>query len=521
MKQTLLKTSAIIFLLNAFSFFAAAQSNSYVVFSEGKKIMTEDFELEKTADGWLKLKSSLGNSKVETIAKPSEPKSFSVEQQGTKVMSLEFGNGTAKISTLGQAEKTIPTKAKVILENNVWSHYILLLQSYNLIKGGKQSFNFFLPSMALEFPLSLQKTNSRIVSDNDKNFLVNDYEIVSNAAGLKIKITADENKIPLLIEIPAQRIKVVRKDFETVLDKLSVNEKKSFNGEFTSEEVSFPNDKISLGGTLTIPKSEKKSFPAAIIITGSGGQDRDGTTTANIYKHIAESLSKAGVAVLRVDDRGVGKSAITKEQAEATSYFSLISDTRAAIDFLSKRPEIDEQKIALVGHSEGVGTAIYLAGEDKRVAAIALLAGVSTTLDKVVIEQSLYQLAKGETVDAANPPNSQIVQFLMKMFADAKLPENANNPRFAYFRDHLNFNPLLLTPKVKCPVLILQGERDSQVLSYHAISLANSLVQSGNKNVVLRILPNLTHLFNSAENQNVSEEMLYDLQMWANITLKP
>lgn len=521
MKQNLLKTSAIIFLITLFSFFVQAQSNSYVVFSEGNKVMTEDFEFEKTADGLLKLKSSLGNAKIETISKPSELKSFVIEQQGTKAMSIDFDNGTAKVFKLGQPEKSLPTKAQVILENNVWSQYILLLASYDSVKLGKQNFNFLLPSLGMEFPLSLQKTNSRKISVNDKNIAVDDYEIVSDTAGLKVKITADENKIPLLIEIPTQRIKVVRKDFEGVIDKLSLNEKKSFNGEFTSEEVSFPNDKINLGGTLTIPKSDKKSFPAAIIISGSGTQDRDGAATANIYKHIAESLSKAGVAVLRVDDRGIGKSAITKEQAEATSYFSLISDTQAAIDFLSKRPEIDAKKITLVGHSEGVGTALYLAGEDSRVAAIVLLAGISTTLDKVVIEQSLYQLAKGETIDAANPPSPQIVLFLIKMFADAKLPENANNPRFAYFREHLNFNPLLLTPKVKCPVLILQGERDSQVLAYHAVNLATSLAQSGNKNVALRVLPNLTHLFNSAENPNVSEEMLYALQVWANSTLKP
>jgi dipeptidyl aminopeptidase/acylaminoacyl peptidase len=71
------------------------------------------------------------------------------------------------------------------------------------------------------------------------------------------------------------------------------------------------------------------------------------------------------------------------------------------------------------------------------------------------------------------------------------------------------------------PVLILQGERDAQVLAYHAIQLATSLTQAGDKNVSLRILPNLGHLFNSVEDANISETMLYDLQTWADKTLKP
>gem|GEM_PF-1252706 len=512
---------AITTLILTYATFANAQNGGYVVFLNGKKAMTEDFVLEKMTDGLMKLTSNINGAKIVTIAKPNQPQSFILEQQNTKVISADFQNGTAKVFILGKSELAVPSKASVILENNVWSQYILLLESYDSAKSGKQEFRFFLPSMALEFPLNLQKINSRTILLNGKNIAVDDYELVSEAANFKVKITADANKIPLLIEIPTQQVKVVKQDFEAEADKLSFTVKKVFNGEFTSEEVSFPNDKIKLGGTLTIPKNGKKTFPAAILISGSGGQDRDGSETSNLYKIIAESLSKAGVAVLRVDDRGIGKSVISKEQAATTSYFDLISDSRVAIDFLSKRPEIDQTKISLIGHSEGVGTALYLAAYDSRISAIALLAGVSNSLDKVVIEQALYQMAKGETVDVANRKQPQIVEFLMKMFADAKLAENANNPKFAYFREHTNFNPLALTEKVKCPVLILQGERDSQVLAYHAVNLANSLVQSGNKNVSLRILPNLGHLFNSSENPNISQEMIYDLQIWADRILMP
>ncbi len=521
MKQFISKSFIFMFLTMSFPLLATAQNNSFVVFLGDKKAMTEDYEIEKLSDGLIKLKSTLNGAKIETISTASSPKSFHIEQQGTKVLSVEFTEGQAKVFQLGKGERSVATKASVVLENNVWSQYILLLAGYDSAKGGKQKFDFFLPSNGMDLALNLEKLRNRTISLNGKSTKVEDYEINIDIAGLRVKIATDENKIPILIEIPQQQVKVIRKDFEAQKDEIAFIEKKIFDGEFTEEEVSFPNKNITLGGTLTVPKNNKKSYPAAVLISGSGSQDRDGSTTSNIYKHIAESLSQAGIAVLRVDDRGIGKSQITKEQAQTTSYYDLISDTRAAIDYLQTRNEIDKSKIFLAGHSEGAGTALYLASEDKRVSAIAVLAGVSTTLDKAVLEQSLYQSARSETIKIAEQPKAAIVLYLLKMFADAKLPENANNPKFAYFRDHLSFNPTQIAEKVKCPVLILQGELDVQVLASHAVSLATTLNNSGNKNVSLRILPNLSHLFTSNEEQGISKNMLYELQIWADETLKP
>jgi uncharacterized protein len=296
-------------------------------------------------------------------------------------------------------------------------------------------------------------------------------------------------------------------------------------GEFSSEEVSFPNGEISLAGTLTLPKNDKKSFPAIVIISGSGGQDRDGSALFNLYKQIAESLSQAGVAVLRVDDRGVGKSTIVQEKAAETSYRDLISDSRAAFNYLTTRKEIDKTKIGLLGHSEGAETAMTIAAEDNRVAAIILLSGSSRPVDQILLEQELFQRASQETADTSDSTKRlPIVQNLVKFFEDAKLSENANNPRLAWFRDHLASNPRELAQKIKCPVLIVQGERDALILAYHSIELANAFQKGGNKQVRLRILPNLTHIFtpvteNRGEASKISEELLQTLQDWAVIAL--
>ncbi len=229
---------------------------------------------------------------------------------------------------------------------------------------------------------------------------------------------------------------------------------------------------------------------------------------------------------MRVDDRGNGKSTISKEKVLETSFKDLISDSRAAFDFLTTRKEIDRTKMGFLGHSEGATTALTIASEDKRVAAIVLMAGVSRPVNEGIIEQELYQRAMRETVNAADKTKVMtVVQSLTKQFEEARLPQNANDAKLSWFRDHLAVNSTLLAAKVKCPVLIVQGERDALVLAYHSIELARAFANGGNKSVSLRIVPNLTHVFSPAvgnspeETSKISEDMLQTLQNWAATTL--
>jgi dipeptidyl aminopeptidase/acylaminoacyl peptidase len=262
-----------------------------------------------------------------------------------------------------------------------------------------------------------------------------------------------------------------------------------------------------------------------IIISGSGSQDRDGGGVANFYRLIAERLSRNGVAVLRVDDRGAGKSVplVTR----TTSYRDLVDDSKAAFEFLNSRKEIDHKRLALAGHSEGAQTALTIAAEDARVAAIILLAGTSRTLDRIVTEQALYGIALAAPVNPSDRTRFNPISIkLEQVFRDAKekKPANAANDELTYYRDHLASDPLSLARKVRIPVLILNGERDGNVLAYHALELAQALADSGNKQVLVRIFPNLTHLFTPSQRDKavtdtqageVNGEVLETIQKWA------
>jgi alpha-beta hydrolase superfamily lysophospholipase len=293
--------------------------------------------------------------------------------------------------------------------------------------------------------------------------------------------------------------------------------------DFNSEEVTFQNGEVTLGGTLTLPVSGAARHPAAVIVSGSGSQNRDGSGLLGFYKQIAERLSSNGIAVLRHDDRGIGKSSMPKKP---TAYRDLVGDTKAAIDYLRTRKEIDPDRIMLVGHSEGGMTSAVIASEDQKIAALVLLAGATlVTLDKLLMEQTIYQQALARPV---NPQESdkypQIVKWLLARIEDAKAGKQDVAPTdlYEYLRQHLSLNLPDTYRRVKCPVLILQGERDALALPHHAIEAARVLTESGNKRVLLRIFPNLSHIFTplpvdggDAKKIEISLDVLEMIQKWA------
>jgi dipeptidyl aminopeptidase/acylaminoacyl peptidase len=503
-------------------------SGNYALYVVNQKLSEEIYDSETLADGSVKVVSKIGTTTFITTTKNNKPLNFSIEVNVTKVLVINYADGEAKFSIGEQPEKTIKTKAGVVLENAVWSQYANLLAQYDLKKGGVQNFIGLLPSQTLEFPLTLEKSEARDFKIKGQTVVVSKYKLINTESNLMLEIWADKSNIPLLIDIGAQQAQIVKKGYEELRELTAAPRAQptSYTGEFTSEEVSFSNGDVKLAGTLTVPRSDKKTFPAIVLISGSGGQDRDGSQLFNLYKKIAESLSKAGVAVLRVDDRGMGNSTIDMKKGLESSYKDLISDSRAAFDFLMTRKEIEKTKIGFLGHSEGAETALTIASEDKRVAAVVLLAGASRSVNEAVYEQELYQRALRETVDAADKTKIvPLAQILLKQFEMSKLPENANDAKLSWFREHMASNPLLLAAKVKCPVLIVQGERDALVLAYHSIELAKALANGGNKNVSLRIVPNQTHIFtpavgdNPQETSKISEKMLQAVQSWAFDTL--
>ena len=505
-------------------------TGTYTTYISDQPFGLENYTFTTNADGSTQSQSdgTFGPSKFKTTTKAegNRPVTFTVTANGV-TLQADFAGEVVKITVPNQPVKEVKAQPTVLIENGVWHHFLFLFTQYDPARSGVQTFNAFVPSQGFPFTLNLERLDSPIFKVNAQQVKTEHFR-AGTSVGLSFEIWTDPAHVPLFIQVPEQHLKIVRKGSEALAELISPPPPKpvtSVNDPYTTEEVSFQNGEQKLVGTLTIPKTGAAPFPAVVIISGSGSQDRDGSVVANLYRLVAEHLSANGVAALRVDDRGVGKSIPLQS---GTSYRDLINDSKAAFEFLFKRPDIDHRKIALAGHSEGALTALVIAAEDPRVAAIILLAGGSRSLDRMMSEQTLNLLALNSPINPSDKTrNPAIVAQLEKVFTELRSkpkPIDPANDPLAYFRQHLEMDPLAIARRVKVPALILNGERDDNVLPYHALELARAMGDSGNKQVLLRIFPNLTHVFTpstrdkavtGAQAGEVSPEVLELIQGWA------
>lgn len=280
-------------------------------------------------------------------------------------------------------------------------------------------------------------------------------------------------------------------------------------------EVQFESAGLKLAGTLALPQGHQKPVPAVLFIAGSGPVDRNENAPGfktDIFKQIAWRLAEQGIASLRYDKRGVGKSEGIFKNA---SMNDLVADARAALGFLKHRPEIDPDLVYVLGHSEGGILGPILATEEP-LAGLIILAGPARPLDQVILWQLEGRLrslgAKGAALQKKLDEQRQFFKFVKQShgewgdytFKEAKrfMPwlkdeaqwQSLQSFALSWFRQHFKHDPLATIRKVHVPVLIIQGEKDIQVPPQDAKVLAKALKGAGNANVTVRLLPDLNHL---------------------------
>ncbi|MEP7236643.1 MAG: alpha/beta hydrolase [Ferruginibacter sp.] len=322
---------------------------------------------------------------------------------------------------------------------------------------------------------------------------------------------------------------------------------------YKSEDVEYDNAdrSIHFGATFTVPLPDPNVnyfrapvYPTVLLITGSGKQDRDET----IFDHksfaiIADYLTRQGIAVLRVDDRDMGKT--TGNFATATSA-DFAKDVEAGLDYLKSREDVDVNNIGLLGHSEGGMIAPMVAARRSDVKFIVLLAGPGVKISELMEQQSVEMgLATGSTVkymekyrllyrelvnSIINEPDTakafskaidifngwqkdKNIILVMKTtgVTDEKsktkfiraFVKQLSTPWFNYF---LKFDPAEYLAKLHCPVLALNGEKDIQVSAKQNLEgIRSALEKSNNKNFKTMEIPGLNHLFQHCKKCSVDE----------------
>lgn len=307
---------------------------------------------------------------------------------------------------------------------------------------------------------------------------------------------------------------------------------------YYSEDVTFsnPTANITLAGTLTLPQKEGV-FPAAILISGSGPQNRD----VDLFNHksflvISDYLTRNGIAVLRCDDRGVGQS---KGNFRTATSFDFASDVESAVAYLKTRKEI--KQIGLIGHSEGGIIAPIVAARNKDVAFIVMLAGTGISGQKLLpIQQELISRVTGISeadiattkelseatfkIIAENDDDEKIKTGLTQYFANRlkthpdEKPKDISDEAYAsakakelmnpwpWMKVFLQYDPATSLAKVKCPVLAVNGDKDLQVpADINLSTIEKALKQGGNKDVTIKTYKNLNHLFQESDTGNPAD----------------
>ena len=242
---------------------------------------------------------------------------------------------------------------------------------------------------------------------------------------------------------------------------------------YKEESVSFTNAQYTFNGTLTLPENYSKNTPVVLMVTGSGQQDRD----EELFSHkpfavIADALARQGIASLRYDDRGWGDKSVNFADFTTDDFRQ---DAAAAIPLLRKR----FNKVGILGHSEGGTIAMMLAAEGKA-DFIVSLAGMAISGKETLIMQNRQAMSAiglpKETVDSycnsiskaldeiasgkkASEINIDDVPVALKPVT-IKALQQADTP---YIRHFLTVDAGKLLPEIKCPVLALNGTKDTQV----------------------------------------------------------
>lgn len=308
---------------------------------------------------------------------------------------------------------------------------------------------------------------------------------------------------------------------------------------YYSEDVEFTNSKTGdvLAGTLTLPE-KTGAYPAVVLITGSGPHNRDEEVSGGHkpFLVLADHLTKKGIAVLRFDDRGVGKS--TGDFAKATSM-DFADDVESAVGYLKSRKKIEVSKIGLIGHSEGGTIATIVAGRSQDIDFITLLAAPGIRGDSLMSIQiglvgnsiglSQSEISQAREMSSAaykvvqstgNPKERNakltvLAENAFQNFPKKLMPANITKAQFVseqvaavttpWWIFFLKYDPVSSLTKVTCPVLALNGGRDVQVTPKENLTaIANSL-RNLNGKVTTREMPGLNHFFQECDECTMQE----------------
>ena len=511
-------------------------SGHFILEMNGIPILEESYTLEfHPADGYL-LNSQgtiVANGQTVTLAQQTQydrnflPINYQLAADtpsGTQIISAQMGlsglDMEVRVGLSIQNAKVVDVENLALLDNNLIGQFAVMLRAIRT-EAIDRNFTAAIPQALLSLPARLEGPNSVTFHSGEATFVGKQFDLYLGDTVIN------------LIEYEGRLVGLTNRNQGTIgydLNvcphgiRLALAPDDDTVGEAIEREVAFMSGDLSLAGTLRLPLADNDVYPAALFIHGSGPVNRDGNAvdlaTGNIvmeidvYRQLAAALSDVGIASFRFDKRGVGDS---EGDAMLASRSDLLDDARAAIQALREQPEIDPNRIILIGHSEGSYLAPVLAVEDPDMAGVVLLAGGARALDAITrwqVESLLGQQGiEGAALEAALAQQDQYTAFVEAsqgewsdytvaelqaeiswLSEDAAAQLKASPLALSWLREHYLAEPAEVITQLQDPVLIVSGEKDFQVPSSEAGLLSELLATAGNDDVIVYVFPDLNHL---------------------------
>ena len=494
-------------------------TSNLTVFVRGVPIGSEQVTISRTADGWTIAGSGRLGAPFDLVARriqvlySAEWKPLELTIDGTlkgqplAVHTVVAGaTATTQFTQAGQSgEKTDTVAAdSVLLPSPFWGPFEAVSLRLRTAAPGTS-----IPAFALQSSLSIQvgESSSERIQTASRMIDVRrtPLKMTAGTTVLDVEMWGDETGRLLRLTIPAQNVDVVREDVA------SVATRRVPISRLNDEQVKVPANGFSLAGTLSKPAgaAAARPLPAVVLVGGSGPTDRDELTFGiPILGQLATALADAGFIVLRYDKRGVGQSGGRLESASLADY---AEDLRATVKYLAERKDVNPNRVAVVGHSEGGAVALIAAAKDKRVAAVGLIAANGVTGAELVLQQQAHLLERAKITDTERQEKIA----LQKRIHDAVITGNGwdalpptirrqvDNPEF---QSILTNDPAKVIPDVRQPILIVQGELDTQVAPMNADRLDELARKRKNAPPVEVVkVPGVNHLLVPATTGEVDE----------------
>jgi uncharacterized protein len=493
----------------------------YLVFFRATPVGREDVLVMQTADGWIIRGTSRLGPPIDITTRVAEviydaawrPRSLLVDgivrgQDVTLKTTFSDGKASNVIAVQGSPQSKVDQVAAdtIPLPNTFLGSYAALAVRLRGKAAGAELKAYIAPQG--EVTVSVTAVASDRIETPRAHIPATRYTLtIANPepiGNVTLSMWTDANGGMLRFNVPSQMLEVAREDIASAASRTAAF---SVPGD---EPVAIPASGFNLASTITKPPKAAGPLPAVVLIGGSGPSDRDETVAGiPIFGQLARDLAAAGFFVVRYDKRGIGQSGGRSESVTLSDY---AEDARSVVEWLKKRKDIDKKRIALAGHSEGGFVALQVAARERDdVAAIVMIAAPSTNGSTIVLEQQKHvlDLMKADEADrkAKIALQEKINAAVLGKGTWDDVPANVRRQaETPWFQSYLAFEPGEALKETGQPILVAQGELDSQVAPYHADKLAE-MARARKRKADVQVLkvPGINHLLVPAKTGEVDE----------------